>query len=121
MISREKLNSQLEYFTGTQQFYYLPLFRKFRYTDGIKFLAREAECYWLLEFIFLAQDDIEVSSQVFQTWKIKVNSDNSCNIHVEDGNHNIVKSFEQIPFTDFPLESMELWFVNKTLMLKSEY
>ena len=45
---------------------------------------------------------------------------NSATVTVEDGNDNIITSLT-IEFTDFPLEEMTLWLVEKTLMLPSEY
>ncbi|MGA9381161.1 MAG: DUF6876 family protein [Phormidium sp.] len=49
MLSAEQLKSQLSHFTGTDNYYKHWL--GFQYTDGIKFLADNAECYWLLDAI----------------------------------------------------------------------
>lgn len=118
-IEPNQLLSELAYFTGTTQWYYHPLFKSFRYTDGIKYLAKEAECYWLLEHIFSNQMLPEIKSQEFQVWKILV-EDSKATIRVEDGNDNLIKEFK-IPYTDFPLPEYTLWFVDSVLLLKSEY
>jgi len=115
----EELLSELANFTGTTQWFYHPLFKSFRYTDGVRFLAQKAECYWLLEYIFSNQTVLEIKAQEFQVWKIIV-IDNVATIKVEDGNYNVVKEFK-IPFTDFPLSEFSLYFTNAVLLLKSEY
>lgn len=119
-IKPEELLRELAQFTGTTQWFYHPLFPSFRYTDGVRYLAKTAECYWLLEYILSNQTLPEIKAQEFQVWKIVVNDDDSCNITVEDGNKNVVKEFK-IPFTTFPLKEFDLWFVNNVLLLKSEY
>ena len=119
-IKPEELLNELAQFTGTTQWFYHPMFPFFRYTDGVRYLAQKAECYWLLEYIFSNQMLSEIKVQEFQVWKIVVNEDDSATIKVEDGNDNLVKEFK-IPFTTFPLKEFDLWFTNNVLLLKSEY
>lgn len=114
------LIEDLKLFTGSEQFFRNPLFRKFVYTEGVQYLAEKAEAYWLIDYVFSNQLDEEIKLQEFQTWKIKVNDDNTAMIRVEDGNCNLVKEFE-LTFTDFPLKEFTLWFSNNTLLLPSEW
>ena len=118
-LEPSQLLAELAHFTGTTQYYYNPAFPNFHYTDGVKFLAEEAEAYWLLDFIFSNQLLPEIKAESFQVWAIEVEN-NEATITVDDGNGNVVKKFE-IPYTDFPLEKYTLWFVDKALILKSEY
>jgi hypothetical protein len=118
-IDKNQLLIELKQFTGSEQLYFNPLFRKFRYTEGVKFLAQNAKCYWLLDYVFSNQNERVLKENEFQTWKIKVENDKA-EIIVEDGNHKKLKSFK-LDFTDFPLPEFTLWFVNDTLMLPSEY
>lgn len=117
-IEPNQLLSDLAHFTGTTQWFYHPLFKSFRYTEGVRYLAQKAECYWLLEYIFSNQMLPEIKAQEFQVWKISV-EDSKATIKVEDGNYNVVKEFK-IPFTDFPLSEFSLYFTNSVLLLKSE-
>jgi len=120
-VDENKLREELKQFTGTEQYYYLPIFKRFnKYTEGIKYLAEEAEAYWLLEYIFSSQVDERLRGQEFQIWKLEVQDDDSAIITVEDGNDNVLKSFK-IPFTDFPIQSIDLWLVDSVLILPSEY
>ena len=114
-----KLLEALKSFTGTQQYFFHPLFKAFKYTDGVRFLAKNAKCYWLLELIFSHQNFKEIKREDFQKWTLK-KIDDACTVTVSDGNGNNIKTIE-ISFTDFPLQEFNLWFCNGVLLLPSEY
>ena len=118
-MSKGELLTALAQFTGTTQWYKHPLFPNFVYTDGVRYLAVYAKCYWLLEFIFSNQTDTKIKGEGFQVWKIEKEGDKAT-ITVENGNGKIVKTFK-ITYTDFPLDEYTLWFIDKALILKSEY
>ncbi len=115
-----RLKAELRQFTGTEQYYYNPLFKDFKYTDGVKFLAERAGAYWLLDYIFSNQPHRSLKGETFQVWKIRVNQDDSATLTVEDGNDNVLTTF-RIEYTDFPLEEFNLWLIDKVLILPSEY
>ena len=52
--SVEQIQNALPYFTGSEQFYQHPLFQKFIYTDGVKYIADAASAYWLLDHIVIS-------------------------------------------------------------------
>lgn len=114
------LETNLSQFTGSTIFYKYQLFPKYCYTEGVQYLAKHGECYWLLDFIFSHQYDDIIQSQPFQVWIITVQEDKSATIRLEDGNKNTIKTFE-LSFTDFPLQSFTLWLTNNTLLLPNEY
>lgn len=120
MKNANELLADLSQFTGSQQSYFHPTFKAFIYTEGIRYLAQNAECYWLLEHIFLHQTNAKIKAQEFQVWKLTKDSDSKATITVDDGNDNIIETFD-IPFTDFPLDSIKLYFIGNTLLLPSEY
>ena len=120
MIDKIKLQAELKHFTESEQIFYNPLFPKFRYTDGVKYLAQEAHCYWLLDHIFIHQHLEEIRKNHFQVWKLKVAKGDASTITVEDGNSNLIKSFK-LEYTDFPLDEIDLWFIEGTLILPTEY
>lgn len=43
------LRHDLSQFTGTQSYYFHPMYPWLKYTDGVRFLLREAGAYWLLD------------------------------------------------------------------------
>lgn len=114
-----RLKTELRYFSGSEQYYRNPLFGGYVYTEGVQHLAEQAGAYWLIDTILSHQLEPKLKGQPFQVWKMTV-QDDSAAVTVEDGNDNIITSLT-IEFTDFPLEEMTLWLVDKTLMLPSEY
>lgn len=118
-LPKAQLLVALKQFTGTTQWYKHPLFSKFVYTDGVRFLAINAGAYWLLEFILSNQTLPKIKAEGFQVWKIKV-ADSKAIIDVEEGNDKVIKSFK-VSYTDFPLENFTLWFIDGALLLPSEY
>lgn len=119
MKSKEELLATLDQFTGSQQAFYHPMFKKFVYTEGVRYLAQNAECYWLLEHIFLHQTNPKIKAEGFQTWKL-VKQEDTATITIDDGNGNIIETFP-IDFTDFPLDEIILFMIGDTLLLPSEY
>jgi len=115
-----KLKLELKEFTGTEKCYYTPLFPEYSYTEGVKYLAEQASAYWLLDFIFRFSDKIAAKGEDFLVWKLIVKEDKSALLKVEDGNDNLLKKFK-IPFTDFPLDQIDLWQIRQVLILPSEY
>ena len=52
-------------------------------------------------------------------WTLRVKADKTATLACEDGNGKAV--FEKaIPFTDFPVPEITLWFENSTIYLPSE-
>lgn len=114
-----RLKAELRQFSGSETFY-RHTWRQYHYTEGVRHLAREAECYWLLDHIVFNQTLDVLKGQPFQVWKITVREDKSARIAVEDGNDNEL-TFFTLCFTDFPLEELTLWLVDRTILLPSEY
>jgi hypothetical protein len=112
--------NDLRQFSGTDQWYRHGLVRDVLYTDGAKHVADAGEAYWLLDEIAFGQCDARIAAQPFQVWQLAVHTDSSGTLTCEDGNGNSVFS-KKIPFTDFPLASISLWFTDNVILLPSEY
>lgn len=119
MIQMEQLLKELAQFTRIEKYYKNSLFPKYAYTDGVKYLAEQTNCYWLLDYIFNNQIDGKIQGQDFQNWIIHVTG-SSAVIVVQDSDHNLLRNFK-VPFTNFPLEDFSLWFTDGVLLLPSEY
>jgi len=122
MTKTSKLTeADLEQFTGTENWYRHAINRKILYTDGAQYLAERGGAYWLLDEIAIIQPyDKAVAAEEFQVWKLTVHDDRSATLTCDDGNGNIVLT-KKIPFTDFPLNEITLWFANNTIYLPSEH
>ena len=121
-MSEAKLTkADLAQFTGSENWYRHGLARNILFTDGAKYVADQGGAYWLLDEIALAQrGQRRVAAEEFQVWTLRVKPDKTATLTCEDGNGHAV--FEKaIPFTDFPVEAIELWFTNNTIYLPSEH
>ena len=113
--------ADLRQFTGTERWYRHGLNRNVLFTDGAKYVADQADAYWLLDLIALAQRcQKSVSRAPFQVWALAVRPDNSACVTVEDGNYNRLWA-HTIPYTDFPIAGITLWFSNNVIYLPSEH
>jgi hypothetical protein len=112
--------SDLDQFTGTEQWHRHPLMRSVFFTDGAKFVADRAGAYWLLDDIAFAQADAKVARQEFQVWKLAVAADATATLICEDGNDHVV-SRKTLTFTDFPAPGIELWFAGGVIYLPGEH
>jgi hypothetical protein len=75
----------------------------------------------LLDIIAIAQQhEPRVAQEEFQVWKLQVRADRSATVLCDDGNGNVVYT-QEIPFTDFPLDEVKLYFANNVIHLPSEY
>jgi hypothetical protein len=90
----------------------------------VKYLAEEAEAFWLIDAIASWQVSPKVKRdpmlQEIQFWKLRVNPDNSAVLTCERDTDDVALT-QAIEFTDFPLESVKLYLSNRVLMLPSEY
>jgi len=111
----------LHQFTGSETWYRHSLNRKVLYTEGAQYLAEHGGAYWLLDTIAIAQaHDKAVAAEEFQLWTLRVNPDSTGLLTCDDGNKNIVYR-QPLPFTDFPLPEVKLYFCNDVIMLPGEY
>lgn len=118
-LLRQEMRTELAYFTGSEKFY--KAYPKVILTDGIKFLADRAGAYWLIDLVFAYQSDRKVKQEPFQVYELSVDlKTKKAKMVCTDGNENILRT-QNIPFTDFPLESIKMYYTNETLLLPSEY
>jgi hypothetical protein len=121
-MSEGKLSeADLAHFTGSENWYRHGIARDVLFTDGAKYVADQGGAYWLLDEIALAQRyQKAVAAEEFQVWTLTVNPDHTARLACDDGNKKIVFA-KVIPFTDFPIERITLWFENNTIYLPSEH
>ena len=117
----ELLISQLAQFTGTNGYH--RMHGNFYLTDGAKYLAETAECFWLFDLYWSHIMSIIPSENEFTVLKLTVDGSKASAV-IEDGNDNAIAG-QEIEFTDFPLPSITLyccWFGDGWVaMLPSEY
>ena len=120
-----EIKERLQYFNGTEMFYQIPLL-KTRFTDGLKYLAEVAECFWLItDTSVIAKSLMNRSEFITIDFKKLCEEERESKgfdaiITYSDGNDTILEK-QGYRATDFPLDELRLFFVNDILMLPSEY
>ena len=124
----------LSQFTGTEKHH--KIFGGLFLTDGAKFLADNAEAYWLMDVIMSYHFDPKFvrnpKLRDFQLWMLNVGNSHQF-IKPFSGNKAVVTCWEdtpvigvkpavkqQIMYTDFPLPEIKLYVKNKVILLPSE-
>src|SRR3990167_5297686 len=72
-MNPEELESELLSFSGTENWYRHPF--GIVYTDGVQFLAEQAQAYWLIDAIASHQHTAKVRREPFQVWTLQVGVD----------------------------------------------
>ncbi|MBW4622378.1 MAG: hypothetical protein KME17_23860 [Cyanosarcina radialis HA8281-LM2] len=119
-IDPQTILNALSYYTGTENYYRHPL-KQFLYTDGIKYLADTAKCYWFLDAIASYQPTLKSDPMLaeFQIWMLVVNPDLTAKLRCYRYRNDLALQ-QRIEFTDFPLPEIKLYLENGVLMLPSE-
>lgn len=107
-------------FTGSELFYKHSI-GKFIYTDGVKYLAEQARCYWLLDVVGSYQHLKKVKEVPFQLWELTVNEDQTALVTMKEDSDTPVIVKQKLPYTDFPLPYIKLYLTDGVVMLPSEY
>lgn len=111
---------QLTQFIGTQRYYRIS--RRYLLTDGTKYLAENAEYFWVMDAIASHLSEIGTSDWFVQV-KVIVKDIQATMIY-EDGNGKELAR-QEIPYTDFPLNEIHLYAcwhgLYWVIMLPSEY
>lgn len=119
-LNAAELNAGLSLFHGTESFYQ-HINSRYRYTEGVHFLVESAGAYWLLDAIISWQHDPKVAAEAFQQWRLRrVQNSSAWELWCEDGEGKRIAE-QQLSFSDFPLEGIDLYCINSTVLLTGEY
>jgi hypothetical protein len=114
------LYAELNQFTGSTEFYRHWL-KGFRYTEGVRFLAEHARCYWLIDLIASLQVRAlkDAWLREFQLWELFVKDGSAILACSRDSDD--VAFRQTIEATDFPIAYVHLYVDGGVLMLPSEH
>ena len=112
------LSYQLSQFTGTESYY--KYVGGTMLTDGAKYLADEGQCYWLLDIIASLKLVPECEGEEFMSCTFTKNENGGGTFVADDGNENVLYT-QEIEFTDFPEDEINLFFIDNIILLPSEY
>lgn len=112
-INPKELESELQHFSGTKDYYQNNAFMRNLYnTDGIQYLIKKAHAYWLIDAIASHFTKRKVRAEKFQVWKLIVGSNRAAILKCTDGdkgNGEIEICRQFIPYTDFPLPEIKIF------------
>jgi hypothetical protein len=118
-MNSNELTSNLSQFIGTENFHRIT--SRHILTDGTKYLAEQAHCFWLMDAI--SSHLPKYFYDYFAVAELKVKG-NSATLTLDDGNGNVFAR-QSIEYTDFPLNEIKLYcsFDGEywVIMLISEY
>ena len=123
MKSQQDILNGLPQFSGSEAYHrWSPLFQKTVLTDGVKWLAQNAECFWLMDIIGSVQPLPKIKSEAFLT--VSYNKEKG-EIVIDDGNGNVLYEQDVVSST-FPLDEIKLFVTDgedgyRIIMLPSEY
>ena len=124
-MQSKQIQEHLKQFCGSETVYTIPML-KTRYTEGVKYLAEAANCYWLVTDAAVITKSIKPKSSFLVIYFKRFSEELQERLHKEaqityaDGNGTIL--FQQdYEITDLPLDELRLFFVDDMLMLPNEY
>jgi hypothetical protein len=125
-MNPDDLLNALTGFTGSDTLTRHGLTRRILMTQGVVFLAEQAQAHWLTDLVVAHQADPRVRAEPFQVWTLAVNVETrSAVATMTDGNTKQPVTRQEIPCTDFPLPEIRLWLVQEgdawIMLLPSEY
>ena len=119
-MNTHELQINLSHFTGTENYY--RVMPRLVITDGVQYLASQANSYWLVSAIYshLMSDAIYSRFIVARLTVIEKTAD----LVLDDGNDQVITK-QAIEYTDFPLDEVCIYcsYQEKTwiFLLPSEY
>lgn len=123
MVSHSLTKADLVGFIGSEVQYVHPLFR-FRYTEGVHYLAIHGGAWWLLDAIASYQAKLKKRKDMgFQVWTLRRTPEkarDSADLVCTDGNEGHVVT-QHIQYTDFPLDEIQIYWIDGVMLLPSEY
>ena len=123
-MTKDQLLDELRNFYGTEHYYrHMP---GLVITDGVKFLADNAGCYWLLDMVWSYLPVLRKSRDTFFVVRYAGTPGESGLFFITDDiPANQTYAQQAIEYTDFPLDEIVLYLSATeeefVLMLRSEY
>jgi len=117
MLSKAEIQNGLAHMTGTEAYHRLsPLHGRMVCTDGVAWLAENADCFWLIDIIASYQSRCAKDEMLrdFQLWTITCEPapegkmrKATVKCERDTGDQNPI--VQEIPMTDFPLDAFKFY------------
>jgi hypothetical protein len=118
------IKTTLSQFHGTSQYHkhLFPGKSPLVLTDGCKYIRDSCNAYWLFDAILSYQCDKALKGINFQIWELKrVKVDLSWLLTCKEDINKKTIIRQSIEFSDFPIDYIRIWVIDKVALLPSEY
>ena len=91
-------------------------------TDGCQYVRDQLKAYWLFDAILSYQADLIKRQIKFQIWELKqLRLDLTWLLTCREDKNTKPVVRQPIEFSDFPIDYIKIWVIDKVALLPSEY
>jgi len=124
-FNEEEFNEMIPTFTGTLE-YHRSTFGRLNLTDGVDYVREKLKCFWLIDIIESTQHLKKIKEHSeFIVWQIMVFPNKKFEVTAWTDSPNDSRSVllykQEGDYTDFKLNSFEIWQENNVLLLAGEH
>jgi hypothetical protein len=119
-----EIRNELKQFHGTAEYYkhLFPGKSPILLTDGCKFIRDGCKAYWLFDAILSYQCEKVLKGVNFQVWELKqLRKDLTWQLTCREDTGKKPLVTQSIEYSDFPLDYLKIWLIDKVALLPSEY
>jgi hypothetical protein len=118
------IREELKMFRGTEEYHkhLFPGKSPIILTDGCKYIRDVCKAYWLFDAILSYQCNKILRDIKFQVWelkRLKIDLSWQLTCREDTGKKPLIR--QSIEFSDFPLDYIKIWVIDKIALLPSEY
>jgi hypothetical protein len=123
-METKTITKELSQFHGTAEYHkhLFPGKSPLLLTDGCKYVRDACNAYWLFDAILNYQCDKVLKGVNFQIWELKhLKIDLSWVLTCREDSNKKTIIRQAIEFSDFPLDYIRIWLIDKIALLPSEF
>jgi len=118
------IRGELRQFHGTSEYHkhLFPGKSPILLTDGCKYIRDVCKAYWLFDAILSYQCEQILKGVNFQVWELKqLKKDLTWQLTCREDRNKKPLITQSIEYSDFPLDYIKIWVIDKVALLPSEY
>lgn len=119
-----QIEKDLRHFRGTS-IYYKHLFpgkSPLIITEGCNYIREQCQTYWLFDAILSYQEDERLYGVPFQLWTLEQQQkDLTWLLTCKEDKGKPPLITQKIKYSDFPIEKLTIWVIDKVALLPTEY
>ena len=118
------IRNELKQFHGTTEYHkhLFPGKSPIFLTNGCKYIREVCKAYWLFDAILSYQSDPLLRGVNFQIWELKqLRKDLTWQLTCREDRGKKPLVVQSIEYSDFPIDYLKIWVIDKVALLPSEY